>query len=212
MQRTNWILITGALTLLLSCGRQGMQSYEISSGRDAEKFVEAEKEKNTYEKKIKEVNFRLRYISHEQMALRDLGDLSKATQTSFDSLVKGYEDFLFFNLEIEIDHFNEEMIHYMPDPNSMPGFEERTAYYSFGMQKDISIVLAEKDTIPCTVYHYERNYGVSPKNNFMLGFRSGAVKNAVLIYDNTCLTTGPVKFALNEQELLNHPKIKINTL
>lgn len=210
MQRTNWILITGALTLLLSCGKQGAQTYEISSIRDAEKFVDAEKEKNTYEKKIKEVNFRLRYISHEQMALRDLDDLSTATQASFDSLAKGYEDFLFFNLEIEIDHFSEEMVHYMPNANVTSQFEERTAYYSFGMQKDICIVLAEKDTIPCTVYHYERNYGVSPKNNFMLGFRSGAIKNAVLIYDNTYLTTGPVKFALNEQDLLNHPKIKIN--
>jgi hypothetical protein len=194
--------------MLLSCQKQGGRSYEISSASDAKAFVEAEAEKHAYETKIKDVNLTLKYISNEQMALRDLDDLSKATQASFDSILKGYDSLLFFNLEVSIDHFNEELLHYKPEQGA--SFEERVAYYSFDMQKNICIVVAEKDTIPCTMYHYERNYGVSPKNTFMLGFEASHLKNAVLIYDNQFLTTGPVKFALRDQDLFTHPQIKIN--
>ncbi len=197
------------LLIMCSCKENGRGSiYEVSSVADAKAFVEAESKKKSYETKIEDVNFTLKHISNEQMALRGLGDMSHRTQASFDSILKGYDGLLFFNLEISIDDFNEELLHYKPQPGD--DYEERVAYYAFGMQKDICIVVAEKDTIPCAMYHYERNYGVSPKNNFMLGFNTSHVKDAVLVYDNPYLPTGPVKFALNEQELFTHSQIKIN--
>ena len=210
MQKNNWIPAVMLLLLLACCGPKGAHTYEVSSASDAREFIEAEAKANSHETKIKDVNFKLKPISAEEMALRDLGDVSQATQAGFDSVVKAYGNVLYFNLEISIDKFNEELLHYKPEANTEEAFDERVAYYSFGMQQDIYIVIAEKDTIPCTMYHYERNYGVSPKNNFMLGFETGQRKNAVLVYDNKFLTTGPVKFALNEQDLYNHPQIKIN--
>jgi len=198
------------LWVLCSCQKTGTGTYDIASAADAKAFVDAESEKKSYETKIKDVNLELKYISGEQMALRDLGDVSQATQAAFDSIVKGYEGLLFFNLEVSIDGFSEELLHYKPDVMNAGDFDKRVAYYAFDMQKDICIVQADKDTIPCTMYHYERNYGISPKNNFMLGFHASHLKDAVLVYDNKYLTTGPVKFALNEQELFTHPQIKIN--
>jgi hypothetical protein len=209
VQKTNWIIAALSVWVMASCGPEARHSYEVSSASDAKAFVEAEAKTNSHETKIKEVNFKLKYISAEEMALRNLGDVSKFTQASFDSMVKDYEGQLYFNLEVSIDHFNEEILHYKMDPSAGGAFEERVNYYSFNMQKDICIVIAEKDTIPCTMYHYERNYGISPKNNFMLGFETKQLKDAVLVYDNKYLTTGPVKFALSEQELLNHSQIKI---
>ncbi len=208
--RNNYIIMIAMLVMACSCGKHGPLSHEISSPAEARAFLETEDEKGSYETKLKEVNFKLSYIPAEAMALRELGDFSQATQVSFDTLVKSYEDLLFFDLEISIDHFNEEMIHYGPAANDDASFESRVAYYSFGMQKDICLTLAGKDTVPCTVYHYERNYGVSPQNHFMLGFPASRVKDAVLVYDNHLLATGPVKFALKEQDLLYHPKITIN--
>lgn len=197
--------------IVYSCKENGGgHTYEVSSTSDAKAFVDAESEKKSYETKIKDVNLKLKYISGEQMALRDLGDVSKATQAAFDSILKGYDSLLFFNLEVSIDGFNEELLHYKPDVMNAGDFDKRVAYYAFDMQKDICIVMAGKDTIPCTMYHYERNYGVSPKNNFMLGFNASQLKDAVLVYDNQYLTTGPVKFALNEQDLFTHSQIKIN--
>ena len=211
MQKINWILIITVMYLMGSCGKPSRQSYALSSAADVKAFVADEEKKKHYETKIQEVNVKLRHISGEEMALREIGDLSKATQAMFDSAAKAYQGKLYFNLELSIDGFNEELMHYRPDPSgSEAAFEERVSYYSFGMQKDSFIVVAEKDTIPCTMYHYERNYGVSPNNRFMLGFEASGLKNAVLVYDNPYLPTGPVKFALSEQDLSSHPQIKIN--
>ncbi|MGZ5485735.1 MAG: hypothetical protein ACXWFB_07490, partial [Nitrososphaeraceae archaeon] len=114
------------------------------------------------------------------------------------------------NLEIDIDNFNEELLHYKLDENAEVSFNQRVEYYSFKMQKDINIVIAEKDTVPCVLYHFERSYGVSPKNNFMLGFKLSKFKDAVLVYENPFLKTGTIKFALNAQEILHHTHIKID--
>ena len=211
MPRTNWIISLAVICLVSSCGKQSPQSYVLSTPGEVKAFLADKEKKNNYETKIQEVNFKLRHISGEEMALREFGDLPKATQAMFDSAAKAYEGKLYFRLEISIDGFNEELMHYRPDASgSEAAFEERVSYYSFGMQKDICIVVAEKDTIPCTMYHYERNYGVSPNNRFMLGFEASALKNAVLVYDNPYLPTGTVKFALSEQDLSSHPQIKIN--
>ena len=209
--RNNYIVIIIAVLLVVSsCGKHRPLSYEVSSQAMAKAFLENEMEKNFYETKLKDVNFKLSYIPAEAMALRELGDFSQATQATFDTLAKSYEGLLFFDMEISIDHFSEEMIHYGVVANDEASFENRVADDSFGMQKDICLVLGGKDTVPCTVYHYARNYGVSPQNHFMLGFRASRVKDAVLIYYNQLLETGPVKFALKEQDLVYHPKIKIN--
>jgi hypothetical protein len=205
----NKYIIIAILFVACSCGKHGTPSYDISSQAEAKAFLGEEKEKGFYETKLKDINFKLSYIPAEAMALRELGDLSQATQASFDTLAKSYEGLLFFDMEISIDHFNEEMIHYGVGVQDETSFENRVAYYSFGMQKDINLI-SGKDTITCTIYHYERNYGISPQNHFMLGFRASRVKDAVLVYDNQLLATGPVRFALKEQDLLYHPKIKIN--
>lgn len=206
--RNNYIIIA-ILCMVCSCGKRGPLTHEISSPAEAKAFLGEEKEKGFYETKLKDVNFKLSYIPAEAMALRELGDLSQASQASFDTLVKSYEGLLFFDMAISIDHFNEEMIHYGIVTNDEASFENRVAYYSFGMQKDISLI-SGMDTIPCTAYHYERNYGISPQNHFMLGFRTSRVKDVVLVYHNQLLATGPVKFALKEQDLTYHPKITIN--
>jgi len=196
------------LQVFSSCSTTG-ERYHIESAADAKAFVEKETEKHVYETKIKEVNFKLKHITNPQMALQQISDIETARQSQFDSLVKAYEGFLFFNLEIKIDDFNDEILNYKPG-NGVDPYSERIDYYAFKMQKDITLVLNEKDTVPCILYHYERTYGVSPESDFMIGFKPLSLKNAVLVYDNRFLTTGTVKFALNEKELTDQPQIKIH--
>ncbi len=204
------LLFVASLLAMYGCKPSGENSYAINSGSDMKDFFDKESKKNTYETRIKDVGFKLKYISNEQMALQQIQDISNVTQSKFDSLVKDYDSLLFFNLQIDIDNFNDELLKYKLGENMDAEYNQRVDYYSFGMQKDINIVLYEKDTVPCVLYHFERNYGISPKNNFMLGFKVSSLKNAVLVYDNKFLKTGTIKFALKEEEILNHPHIKFN--
>ena len=206
IKTVKYLLISLIITLY-ACNKNDV--FVVSSNSDVKQFIENEKEINSYEKKIKDVNFKLKYISNEQMALQQVSDITKINQVQFDSIVKNYDSLLFFNLQIDIDNFNEELLKYKLGGNIDASYSQRVDYYAFKMQKDINIVLAEKDTIPCMMYHFERNYGVSPKNNFMIGFKLSNFKNAVLVYDNNLLQTGIIKFELKEKEITHHTHIKI---
>ena len=203
------ILSVLTCTLLMSCHKVNQDSYVISSDNDVKEYIKEQQETTTYEKKIKEVNYKLKYISNEQMALQQITDLSTINQVKFDSIVRNYDSLLFFNLEINIDHFEGEILQYKLEGDADLSYSERLDYYAFKMQKDIHIVLNEKDTIPCVLYHFERNYGISPNSNFMIGFKTANLKNAVFVFENNYLKTGPIKFALQENTLLNRPKIMI---
>lgn len=198
-----------AITVTFSCSKTGSKTYEVNSASDVNEFVKEQKEKSTYEKKIKEVNYKLIYITNEQMALRDIKDLSKIEQTQFDSIIHNYDSLLFFNLEISIDNFNDDILKYKLEGDMESSYTQLVDYYAFKMQKDISIVQNEKDTMPCVLYHYERNYGVSPKTNILLGFKIPKLYNAVFVYENKHLKTGIIKFIIEEKEIKNHPHIKI---
>ncbi|HEY1041025.1 MAG TPA: hypothetical protein VGF30_16540 [Bacteroidia bacterium] len=205
-------IVAGVILFFLpgSCNKSGNEVFVVSSKDDIKQFIKKENEKYGQEKKIKDINFKLNYISGDQMALRDVQDLEAISQPQFDSIVKNYDSLLVFNLEISIDNFNDELLKYKLDGNIDASYNKRIDYYMFGMQKDINIVLAGKDTVPCILYHFERNYGVSPKNNFMLGFRASSLKDAVLVYENKFLDAGIIKFAINEEEIINHTHIKID--
>ena len=205
-------IVAGFILFFLpgSCNKSGNEVFVVSSKDDIKQFIKKENEKYGQEKKIKDFNFKLNYISGDQMALRDVPDLEAISQPQFDSIVKNYDSLLVFNLEISIDNFNDELLKYKLDGNIDASYNKRIDYYMFGMQKDINIVLAGKDTVPCVLYHFERNYGVSPKNNFMLGFRASSLKEAVLVYENKFLDAGIIKFAINEEEIINHTHIKID--
>ena len=50
-------------------------------------------------------------------------------------------------------------------------FEQRLSYFMSGLQKDL-ILIVGKDTLPCILYHFERNFGIAPYLSLHTGFAS----------------------------------------
>lgn len=194
---------------IFSCKKISENNYTINSKEDITNFIKENKKTNYYEKKINEVNYKLKYISIEEMALRNVNDIELLNQTRFDSILKDYDSLVFFNLEISIDDFYDDILKYKLDGDIEFNYSQLVEYYSFKMQKDIKLVQNEKDTIPCALYHYERNYGLSPKTNIMIGFKLKNTKNLTFVYENKHLRTSIIKIGIIEEDILNHPHIKI---
>ena len=205
------IIFISCLLAGVACNKTGTQTYTIKSPDDINEFVQEQKHNTNlnYSKKINDINYTLNYISNEQMALKQINDLSSLNQVQFDSIVHNYDSLLFFNLEISIDNFNDDLLKYNLKGDVEFNYSQLVEYYSFKMQKDINLVQNNRDTIPCVLYHYERNYGISPKTTIMLGFKPVSLKNMVFVYENKHLNTGTIKFAIQEKEIVNHPHIKI---
>ncbi len=87
----------------------------------------------------------------------------------------------------------------------------RLEYFMSSMQDDISLVQGN-DTLPCLLFHFERNYGMTPSANFVLGFdkpQNGMeYADRILMYYDRILGCGPVKLSISGKSISNIPKLE----
>lgn len=88
-------------------------------------------------------------------------------------------------------------------------FERLDYFVTYGNQ-DIFMVQGS-DTLLPRLYHFERNYGLAPKNTLLLGFDAGEDKKDRELYiDDQILGVGRVKFLFTNQNIQSTPTLKRN--
>lgn len=90
------------------------------------------------------------------------------------------EQCLYFQLDIEHETFADELLKYNVFGYSQ--YDERVKYFSFNMMEDIYIITG-RDTIPCGLHHFERNFSIGNKITVMLAFPI----SSNIIYDDVTL-------------------------
>lgn len=137
--------------------------------------------------------------------------LEEKSKTISDSIyklkLKELEGFEYFDLRIQFNEDGGELL--KKDIQTNEEYQNRLNYCAFLMQKDISLE-TDSETIPCTLFHFERAFDVSPQARFLLGFqktntKSGAYKT--LIFEDKLLNNGIIKFSFKNSELLSSPKL-----
>lgn len=80
------------------------------------------------------------------------------------------------------------------------------------MQADFYLV-QEKDTAYCQLYHFERNFGLSPVTNISLAFDTEKFDKAsdfTLVFNDEIFRTGINKFLFRTSAIHSIPKLRIN--
>jgi hypothetical protein len=89
-------------------------------------------------------------------------------------------------------------------------YYSRLEYFTSIMQNDISLV-SGTDTLACVLFHYERNYNLSPRSNFLLGFEnpSGVSTSGerILVFQDQVFGTGIIKLTIPEQSITDLPAL-----
>ncbi len=152
------------------------------------------------------IKMEMMYLTPEYSALMSLQE-EKPEKESWDTLVKSYAGITQFKLSVSAIGFNDEFIKLdKPEPSV---YEERVKYYSFAMQQDIFAVNGN-DTISCSIYHFERSYGVSPISTFLLGFEKLPVGNDIrIIIKEKVFSDKELQFDFSSAELKNVPQLKL---
>jgi hypothetical protein len=90
---------------------------------------------------------------------------------------------------------------------------QRLEYLTSNVQNDISLIEGT-DTIPCGLCHYERNYGLSPYANIVLGFKKASGKNEkqdrIFVYDDQIWGVGKIMLKISNSDIDNVPFMKLN--
>lgn len=80
---------------------------------------------------------------------------------------KEFGDIEYFTLKIKTNSGEQDILKEGVKSNDQ--FGGRVAYFSFYMQNDLFLV-RDQDTIPCSLYHFERTYNIAPYCTLLLGF------------------------------------------
>jgi hypothetical protein len=165
------------------------------------------------ERTINDLDFKVSFIPWELHALKELDE--KCSQVMVDKSVNEIKDMFYFTLKISSNKLPVELLRI--DNPSTEEYNGRIEYYSFKMQNDIKLVL-EKDTIDCSLFHFERTYNASPEATFNLGFLlPDKMKNKKqMIYpdmtmsvDENIFNTGIVNVTFKKSDLNKIPSLKI---
>jgi hypothetical protein len=92
-------------------------------------------------------------------------------------------------------------------------YYDRLGYMVDEAQNDISLVEGN-DTLPCRLYHFERDYGITPNAQILLGFdepsKGNPDKERALIFDEKILGIGRIFLAVNSKAINNIPHLQLN--
>jgi hypothetical protein len=158
------------------------------------------------EKVIDELKFKIQFKPYEYIACMN-EHTDQLADTVLKKAIKELNGMQFYDLKISLNDNEGEIL--KAGLKSREDYDKRVKYFSFEMQQDIQLVDGT-DTLPCTMYHYERAYDATPVTTILVGFQADA-KNAaktktLLIYDRT-FNKGLLKFRFTENRLNTLPKL-----
>lgn len=205
----SWLKGIGCLLsilLLTSCGR------EILAPKEYVNFIRSEKSGLLVSKTIDGFEFSLLYKPCEYIALMQDKDESMS-KAALDEKIKPMEGMQYYTFTIKTESGQELM---REGINAENEYYERLDYIVSYMQNDLTLIDG-KDTLPCTLFHYERNYNVAPQNNFVLGFEkpkaaagANAATDKTLVFNDQILGIGKLMLTINSSAIQNIPQLKLS--
>lgn len=158
---------------------------------------------------IDDIKFSLQYKPAEYVIC-----MEEQQDNLSSDLIKQKKEFLtgmeYFDLTIALAEGNGDILKH--NLMSTDKYDERVKYFAFDMQHNIMLI-AENDTIPCGLYHFERTYNLAPYSKFLLGFEIENLTNInewTIVFTDNIFNKGEIKFIYTNEEINNIPKLKTN--
>jgi len=186
---------------LCSCGKKNLSTADYVS------WVENESNGLSVTKSFEDIKYRLLYKPVDYILAKELIN-NAIEKNEIESRKKELGSMNYFTLRIESTTSNELM---RVNIKSEDEYYHRLEYFMSYMQDDIYLVDGT-DTISPNLFHFERNYGLAPFNDFVLGFTKASekVNDLYLIYNDQVLETGKINIKINKADISGIPNLIIN--
>jgi hypothetical protein len=196
-------VLSAVFIIFIGCKQKQITPYEyVRWVENTENGLRIEKEMNGFK-------FRLQHKPSSYIALREVGFENADQIMQYYKRKEELDSFYYFNLDIaSIDDKGSVLSHNL---NTQEEYYARINYFTSFAQSDLKLVCG-KDTLPCTLYHFERTYDLSPYNTIVIGFKMLSGKkiyhdDLLLIFDDKILSVGQMRFLIKSNILKNIPKI-----
>jgi len=196
-------LIFVCIFLLYACQKSSLKPSDYI------KWVEDEKNGLKKTKVVSSFKATAQYQPKSYIVAKEehTDDLSKSV---FDKRIEELGQMEYFKLELSVESANTKTNITNYNVNDENAFEQRLQYLSFGMRRDIVLVVG-LDTFPCLLYHFERSYDLRPSRNFLLAFDAADKKtDKTLIINALEFGIGLIKIQFENTTIQNIPNIITN--
>ena len=148
--------------------------------------------------------FSLEYRPQDLVALQNtVGE--ETDQVEFSGQLEELRQYQYYNFKIS----SEANVDFLKAGiQSQQEYFERIGYFSSFAQPDF---LDGTDTLTCAMYHFERNYGISPYQTIILGFQNPNpdVENKTLVYLDKVLGVPEVRLQITAESIKQIPNLKL---
>jgi hypothetical protein len=157
----------------------------------------------TYRKTIEEFSYFIKFKPLDYIISKELDD--SISQIAYQKRKNEISDFDYFTLVISIQKFNDEPLRYkLNEPSE---YYEKLTYLMNEVGKDLKYFNGN-DTVDCSIFHFERTFGVSPYLTLNLAFeKSNSKKDRVLIFDDHLFNNGRIIFTMPNEIFIYQPKL-----
>jgi hypothetical protein len=208
MKRT--LVIIGSISLL-SLGFLVLNSFKEDKLEPAEyvKWILDSDNGIWVSKEIDQLKYCLLYKTPEYMIINEnRGD--QLTPASIEKGKKEYGNMQYYTLRIETKG-GEELLRAGVQNES--DYYRRMEYFMTTMQSDICLIDGG-DTLSCLLFHFEREYGISPYGQFVMAFEKkesvkGKEEDKLLVFDDGTFGVGTVNLIIKGKNINKIPAIKL---
>lgn len=157
-----------------------------------------------YENEDKALKITTKYKPAEYLAIKEIGP-EAFHPDSILTLAKEFKGGYHLGFTISSTQTGYDVIKEKLSPKE---YLKRVTYLTGEIRNDFKLLVG-LDTVPCSIAHYERNYNISPNNNFMLVFPKDKTlkEDLVLIYDDKVFGEGKLEFRIKYKNIKNIPKL-----
>jgi hypothetical protein len=170
-------------------------------------WVENEKNGLKAKKEIGDFVYTLQYKPLPYIALMEKRDPQVKTEY-VQKRVKELRGMQYYTLTITSKDKKEVLASHIDSENE---YYDRLQYLVDGAQDDISLIEAG-DTLPCRLYHFERDYGITPNAKILLGFEEAtgekAKEDRTIYFNERILGSGRMFLAINASSISKLPQLK----
>lgn len=200
--KISYLLAVSTLAVLIGCGGAGLTPKKY--------YTEITDPANGYLviKEFPDIRFNVQYKPLDFIVLQE-HKRNVPDAADMPSLRKEFEGMHYFTLSIEPVGSQADLL--KSGNEDRQDYEEKLNYYAFQANQDLTLY-SGNDTLPCHLYHFERDYGINPGISLVFAFENNKTNefdDIMLIFHDRVFGNGILKYLFNEEIMRNQPVLKV---
>lgn len=195
------ILMLISITILIGCGGEGLSPKKY--------YAEITDPDNGYLiiKEFPEIRFKVQYKPLDFVVLQEY-KRNVPNMEEMISLRNEFKGMHYFTLSIEPIGHQADLLKL--GNTDRQEYEEKLNYYAFQANQDLTLY-TDNDTLPCHLYHFERDYGIKPGINMVFAFENitNEFEDIRLVFHDRVFGNGILQYIFKEQIMRNQPELNV---